>query len=148
MSYEEWINKIDKLKDGYIDNTTLKILQNTEINYNVNDMIIPKLEELIKTRFEKSVNKIIKNLNEIFNDINYLDLALVNFKKEINFISQLILLKQIPNNKKEEIFKSIKIKTEKVYEILTTEALNIDTKGTYLQIICNNKIKWSDINEL
>lgn len=148
MNYEEWLNAIETLKKGNIDKALLETLQNTEINENINIMLIPKLIELIKTRFSISINKIIKNLSEIFSDINYLDMALVNFKKEINYILELIKLKQIPADEKTELRKEIIAGVNETYRILTEEAINVDSKGTYAQIIEYNKIKWSDNNEL
>lgn len=148
MNYEEWLNAIETLKKGNIDKALLETLQNTEINENINIMLIPKLIELIKTRFSISINKIIKNLSEIFSDINYLDMALVNFKKEINYILELIKLKQIPADEKTELRKEIIAGVNETYRILTEEAINVDSKGTYTQIIDYNKIKWSDNNEL
>lgn len=148
MNYEEWLNAIETLKKGNIDKTLLETLQNTEINENINTMLVPKLIELIKARFSISINKIIKNLSEIFSDINYLDMALVNFKKEINYILELIKLKQIPAAEKIELRKEIVDGVNETYRILTEEAINVDSKGTYAQIIEYNKIKWSDNNEL
>lgn len=148
MNYEEWLNIIDTLKKGSTDKTLLEKMQNAEINENINNMLIPKLIELIKARFTISINKIINNLGEIFSDINYLDMTLVNFKKEINYIKELIELKQIPVNQKIEISNEIIQGVNDTYKILNNEAINIDPKGTYAQIIEYNKIKWSDNNEL
>ncbi len=144
MNYETWLEYIDILNKGQIDNKTLEILKNEEINSNINNLLLPKLEKLIKNRFEISISKIINNLGEIFSDINYLDLILVNFKKEINFILELINLKQINPLKKEELTKILKEKTNKTYDILLEKALNIDSKGIFYQIIINNRFKWSD----
>lgn len=148
MNYEEWLNIIGTLKKGSTDKTLLEKMQNAEINENINNMLIPKLIELIKARFTISINKIINNLGEIFSDINYLDMTLVNFKKEINYIKELIELKQIPANQKIEISNEIIQGVNDTYKILNNEAINIDSKGTYAQIIEYNKIKWSDNNEL
>lgn len=148
MNYEEWLNIIGTLKKGSTDKTLLEKMQNAEINENINNMLIPKLIELIKARFTISINKIINNLGEIFSDINYLDMTLVNFKKEINYIKELIELKQIPANQKIEISNEIIQGVNGTYKILNNEAINIDSKGTYAQIIEYNKIKWSDNNEL
>ena len=86
MDYESWLNILDKLKNGYIDNNLLKEMQESEINNNINGMLILKIDALIRERFEISISKITKNLTEIFTDINYLDLTLVNFKKEVKFL--------------------------------------------------------------
>lgn len=145
MNYESWINTLDSLKEGYIDKDALKKMQESEINDNINGMLIIKIEDLIRNRFQKTIDKIINNLSEIFTDINYLDLTLVNFKKEINYITEIVKLKQMPIEKQTELQNLIKNGTEKTYDILTNEAINIDPKGMYALTITNNKIKWSDI---
>lgn len=148
MDYETWLNSIEKLKSGYIDNETLQHMQNSEINNNINSMLIPKLDELIRLRFENSINKLITNLREIYSDINFLDMSLVNLKKELTYIKKLIYLKQIPYEKQKELSDYVESRLEKTYDILTKEAINVDPKGIYAQTINYNKIKWSDLNEL
>lgn len=145
MDYESWLNILDKLKNGYIDNNLLKEMQESEINNNINGMLILKIDALIRERFEISISKVTKNLTEIFTDINYLDLTLVNFKKEVKFLIAMSKLKQLPTEKQQELINKIKEGTEQVYTILVNESVNIDPKGIYAQTIINNKVKWSDI---
>lgn len=144
MNYETWLQHIELLNKGNINNEVLEILKKEEINPNINSMLLPKLENLINNRFEISISKLINNLSEIFSDINYLDITLVNFKKEVKFNLELINLKQINPLKRDELLKTIKEKTNRTYDILLEEALNIDSKGIFYQIIINNKINWSE----
>lgn len=144
MQYEEWLNILEELKTSSTNIDTLKRIQNADVNPNFNNMLVPKLEELIKTKFDYSIEKIIKNLGDIFSDINYLDLALLNFKKEINYVIELSKLKQIPPEKQIEIQIVLKTETNKVYDILCTEADKIDYTGSTSIIIKNNRIKWSE----
>lgn len=145
MTYEEWLNIIEELKNNNIDYEKLEQLKKVEVNSNINELLSPKLEALITTRFEKSINKIISNLENIFTDINYLDLILVNFKKEIKYINELISLKQLPDNKKLDLFSAIKEGTDNIYNILENEAKQIDEVGTFTITIKNNRINWSEL---
>lgn len=144
MTYEEWLNKIDKLKNTSIDNETLNTMKNTELNTNLADMIEPKLISLVLNKFEQSVAKVIKELPNMFIDVNYLDLALIDFKKEINFIKEIISLKQISAPEQEKLNNKLQEEINNVYEILTREANNIDQTGIYAITINNNKLKWSE----
>lgn len=144
MQYEEWLNILEELKTSSTNIDTLKRMQNADVNPNFNNMLVPKLEELIRTKFNYSIEKIIKNLGDIFSDINYLDLTLLNFKKEINYVIELSKLKQLPPEKQIEIQIVLKTETNKVYDILCTEADKIDYTGGTSIIIKNNRIKWSE----
>ena len=144
MKYEEWLNILEELKTSNTNIDTLKRMQNADVNPNFNNMLVPKLEDLIRTKFNYSIEKIIKNLGDIFSDINYLDLTLLNFKKEINYVIELSKLKQIPPEKQIEIQIVLKTETNKVYDILCTEADKIDYTGGTSIIIKNNRIKWSE----
>lgn len=144
MQYEEWLNILEEIKTSSTNIDTLKRMQNADVNPNFNNMLVPKLEDLIRTKFNYSIEKIIKNLGDIFSDINYLDLTLLNFKKEINYVIELSKLKQIPPEKQIEIQIVLKTETNKVYDILCTEADKIDYTGGTSIIIKNNRIKWSE----
>ena len=133
MQYEEWLNILEELKTSSTNIDTLKRMQNADVNPNFNNMLVPKLEELIRTKFNYSIEKIIKNLGDIFSDINYLDLTLLNSK-----------IKQLPQEKQIEIQIVLKTETNKVYDILCTEADKIDYTGSTSIIIKNNRIKWSE----
>lgn len=144
MQYEEWLNIIETLNSSSTNLDILKKMQNADVNPSFNNMLTPKLENLIKNKFNNSVNKIIKDLGEIFSDINYLDLSLLNFKKEINYTIELCKLKQFPSDKQNELLETIKIETDNVYNILCKEADKIDYTGGTSIIIKNNRIKWSE----
>ena len=144
MTYEEWLTIIDEIKTPTLNTQKLDLLKNTPINPNINDLIIPKLEDAINTRFSNAVKKIINNLDEIFYDKDMLDLEMVNFKKEIKYIMELISLKQLPELTQNVLKANIKGETNKVYEILKKEANQIDYTGIFASIIDNNRIKWSE----
>lgn len=144
MTYEEWLNIIESLKNTNTNQEILKRLQNEPQNTNISDILRPKLEKLITDRFELSVNKIVKEIEFIFSDVNYLDLALLNFKKEINYLLELIRIQQVPIDIQVNKTKEIKEDTKKVYEILIKEADKHDYTGVFSLAIKNNMIKWSE----
>ena len=143
MSYEEWLNNIELLNNKD-DLNVLKSLEQAPYNDNINELLLPKLKQLIDNKLVKSINNIIKNLDFMYNDTNYMDICMIEFKKNINFIEKLIKLKQIPTNDQQELIAKLKDETNKTYEILERESIAIDDKGILQMIIRNNRIKWSD----
>lgn len=143
MSYEEWLDNLEILKKEN-NNKILEQLKNEEINNNINNILYPKIINVIKEKFKISINKIITDLDLIFNDKNYLDLYLIDFKKNIKFIIELTNLKQLPFDKKEDLKKEIINGTEDTYNILIKESKKEDPTGMLELTIKNNRIKWSD----
>lgn len=144
MEYQTWLNIINDLKKGNLNQEKLQKLQEAPINNNINDLLVPKLEELIKTRFEKIIYNITNELGNIFFDYNYLDLILVNLKKDLTYLLAIASLKQIPKEKQEQLKDYLKDKSQQIYDILLNEARNIDYTGMYEITINNNKMKWSE----
>lgn len=144
MKYEEWLNTIESLKNTNTNQDILNKLKNEPINTNLEGMLSPKLDDLINIRYNLSVNKIINELEFIFSDINYLDLALLNFKKEITYLLDLVRINQIPIDIQVNQTKDIKENTKKVYDILIQEADKYDYTGVFSMTIKNNMIKWSE----
>lgn len=66
MEYQTWLNIINDLKKGNLNQEKLQKLQEAPINNNINDLLVPKLEELIKIRFEKIIYNITNELGNIF----------------------------------------------------------------------------------
>ena len=144
MTYQEWLENIKLLHSRGINLQTLELLEQQEPNSNTEEMLTPKLEELITFRTNNSITEIIQNLETIFSNINELDLSLVKFKKEITFIIRIIRLKQLPYKNQTRILEQFKKDIEEIYKILKQEANTIDYTGSYYQIIKNNEYKWSE----
>ena len=144
MTYEEWLNVIESLKNTNTNKEILDKLKKEPLNNNLYDLLRPKLESLIIERYQLSVNKIVQNLESIFADVNYLDLSLLNFKKEIKYLLDLIDINQMPLDIKVNQTLKIKEDTEEVYKILIKEADKIDYTGVFSLTIKNNMIKWSE----
>ena len=144
MTYEEWLSTIEQLNTTNTNQELLKKLKQEPVNNNLSSMIVPKLVKLINNRFELSVNKITKELEYIFTDINYLDLSLLKFKKEIKYLLELINLQHMPEDIKQTSINKLKQDTNKVYDILIKEADKYDYTGVASMTIKNNMIKWRE----
>ena len=112
MSYSEWLEVIEILKKKNDQELKEKILKE-EINENINSMLESKLVDLIKFKFSKATNGLIKNIHDMFSDKYMLDLYLVKFKKDIKFIEELTYLKQINIYTQEGLRESLKKETTK-----------------------------------
>lgn len=144
MKYENWLEKLELLKRSTPNNEILKELQNEPLNSNISSLLEPKILDLINYKLNQSINKISANISVLFSDINQLDLALINFKKEIKFIIELSNLKEITKEHQQHIQEEIQKEIEKIYNIFLEESLKYDRTGSFSLIIKNNKIKWSE----
>jgi hypothetical protein len=147
MSYEEWLNRIEALSNKN-DYNILKELETAPYNANLEELLTPKLSDLVTKKLTKSINSIVKSLELIYKDPNELDICMIEFKKNIQFIYKLINIKQLKPEKQKEMRANLKIETDKTYDILEKEAVKIDNVGIFQMVIRNNRIKWSDNNEL
>ena len=143
MRYEEWIDLLKELEKSNKEDLLKKIIE-SDYNPNIKDHLEPKLENTIKIKFQTSIDKIIKNLDTIFYDVNNLDIYLVNFRKELGFIERLINTQHLSEEKKTELTVMLRTETENIYNILIKEANREDPTGLYAITIKNNRIKWSD----
>ena len=143
MSYNEWIESIEILKKKN-DKEIKEKLVNEKTNDNLRELLEPKLEELIKYKFINATKKIASNLSELLPNNEYLDLYLVNFKKDMKFISELLNIKQFSPNIKQELFEICKKETEEIYNILIKKANEIDMTGQLSLTIKYNMFKWGE----
>ena len=147
MTYDEWLTLIKKLETAS-HKEDIEKLKNEPLNENLNYLLVPKIKDMIITKFNRGIDRIIKSLDEIFSDENELDLALVTFKKNLNIVLSLIDNKQLNEETKALLKTSIKEGTEGAYKSLYEAAFDADEEGVYNSIIYNNRVKWSDNNEL
>lgn len=144
MTYQSWLENIKLLENHGINIQVLELLESQTPNPTIEEMLTPKLIDLISKRTNNTITEIIQNLETIFSDINELDYNLVKFKKEISFIVRIIKLKQIPYIHQTRILKEMKTDIDEVYKILKKEADMIDYTGSFAQVIKNNEYKWSE----
>ena len=147
MSYEEWLNNIEKLTNKN-DYNILKEIENAPFNGNIEELLTPKIDDLINIKLAKSINNIVNSLEIIYKDQNELDMCMIEFRKNIEFIYRLCKLNQLKPEKQKELTERLKKETDETYKILENQAVRIDSIGIFQMIIRNNRIKWSDNNEL
>ena len=143
MTYEEWLNNIELIRNKD-DINILKIMETTPYNDNIYNILYPKLQEVIESKLVKSINNIIKNLDFIYHDDNYMDICMIEFKKNIVFLEKLIKIPQIKPEHQTALINKLREDVDKTYDILEKESIKIDDKGILQMIIRNNRIKWSD----
>ena len=147
MTYNEWLELLDILKKSskreYMDK-----LINEPTNNNIQDALSPKIKDMIYERFRTSIQNIIKNLEMMFEDVDLFDMEMVNFRKNIKLTMELINNNNLYVHDRIQIEKNLKEEVEETYKILEKEAIKSDDDGVLYNIIKNNRIKWSDNNEL
>ena len=147
MKYDEWLDLLKRLEKTSHKEDIDKFLSEP-LNENINYLLAPKIKDTIIEKFNNSINRIIKDLETIFSDENELDLALVTFKKDIKIIYSLINNNQLKSEDRNYLKSSIKEGIENAYNTLYESSLDADDNGTFSSIVNNNRIKWSDNNEL
>ena len=147
MKYDEWLDLLKRLEKTSHKEDIDKFLSEP-LNENINYLLAPKIKDMIIEKFNNSINRIIKDLETIFSDENELDLALVTFKKDIKIIYSLINNNQLKSEDRNYLKSSIKEGIENAYNTLYESSLDADDNGTFSSIVNNNRIKWSDNNEL
>ena len=142
MTYDDWITSLERL-ERVNDESVKKALLSEERNENLMSILEPKLIELIKNKFTKSINEIIRTIDEMELDRNSLDLTLSEFKRKVKFVYSLIDIKEISDEQRNVLDELIKTQTTNVYNILLSKIRGADSSGVYEQTIRNNMIKWS-----
>lgn len=142
MTYDDWITSLERL-ERVNDESVKKALLSEGRNENLMSILEPKLIELIKSKFTKSINEIIRTIDEMELDRNSLDLTLSEFKRKVKFVYSLIDIKEISDEQRNVLDELIKTQTTNVYNILLSKIRGADSSGVYEQTIRNNMIKWS-----
>lgn len=133
MSYYEWVQAIETLKDSPMDETQIKELENKKIEKN--DYVLARLMMHIYITIEERLNHAgylcLKSLLSK-TDINEIELDFINFKKEKKYILKLMNLQILSNTQKENIKKRVNIKFKEIYDFLKQKINNIDAHGMYI----------------
>ncbi len=143
MSYSEWVELFEKFKNTNTDKELLNELLSKDNNPSIADRLAERYSLLINERLQLSVDKLSIDIELMFKDQNYMDFALVTFKKEVNYLLDMLGVKFLNEESRNGIYKQIKDKVDEIYKILDDKALEIDYTGVLSMMIKNNGIKWS-----
>ncbi len=143
MSYSEWLELFEQFKNTSTNKDLLEKLSKEPDNPSIHDKIIVRYADLISYRLELSVNKIINDLDNIYSDQNYMDFALVTFKKEINYLITMLNIPLLNDVEKANLKVQVKNKVDQIFDIMNKKALEIDYTGVLSMMIKSNGINWS-----
>ena len=143
MSYAGWLELFEKFNNTNLDKDQLNYLLSLDNNPSIQDRLTEKYSILLNNRLQLSVNKLISELDNIFNDQNYMDFMLVSFKKEVDYIIQMLQVKILTDESRNNIRDEIKNKVDEIMKIMDDKALEVDYTGVLSMMIKNNGIKWS-----
>ncbi len=143
MSYAEWVELFEKFRNTNLDKDQLNYLLSLDNNPSIQERLTEKYSILLNDRLQLSVNKLISDLDIIFSDQNYMDFMLVSFRKEVDYILQMLQVKILTDESRNNIRSEIKNKVDEIMKIMDDKALEIDYTGVLSMMIKNNGIKWS-----
>ncbi len=143
MSYAEWLELFEKFNNTNLDKDQLNYLLSLDNNPSIQERLTEKYSILLNNRLQLSVNKLISELDNICNDQNYMDFMLVSFKKEVDYIIQMLQVKILTDESRNNIRDEIKNKVDEIMKIMDDKALEVDYTGVLSMMIKNNGIKWS-----
>ena len=139
MTYNEWLETIELVEKSNRNHTYLQKMISAPNNENINELLKPKLVDLITNKLKKAIKRIIHNLRDTFHNSNTLEFTISNFEKELEYIYSICNLPEIDQNTRNEIMVAIKEQRDRVYEILINKSLEIDRTGMYKIIIEKKK---------
>lgn len=141
MTYYEWINNFDSLKQGPRNDLLLDNLYNSTIELDGNMLyrFIRHINNLIRTRLKNTLEDMLHKISNT-NDINILSLEIINIKKELAFAKRIINLPVIPSENKKKFSETLQKFANEINEAIEINAENIDTTGEIITLIKNSKI--------
>ena len=148
ITYFEWVDMIEKLKDAPMDDNLLKQLDENKLDgtkYTLHKLVIHILNTAnvrISNGFQKFMDKI---LTGQINNIDILSLELVGLKKEFNFSKRIINLSIISDEDKKKCVDQLDVFLKKIYDMLEKIMEHADSSGGYMSVY--NKIMVSDVEE-
>ena len=147
MNYHEWLNNLKKIEKKN-DYEVLEKLKNEPENQNLKKIISIQIQNTIKTKYNNIVKKIINEIEDVLDNEETLDLTLINYKKNINYIIELLKNKQMNKEEINEIKEYLINKDLQIKKILKENAYEFDNTGSFIRIIESNKIEWGIQDEL
>ena len=95
MTYYEWVNYFENLKDAPINDNAISIIENSNIDYkgNIKIRYLNHIVDLINYRLNNSLDNFLMKCKRLAQDKNTLSLELNDLKKEIVYARKLASIK-------------------------------------------------------
>ncbi len=110
MTYYEWINYFDSLKDKPISDEPINLINNSNINYqgNIRIRYLNHIVKLINYRLNNALDNFLLKSRTITQDKNNLSIELNDLKKEIIYAKKLASIKYFEEDVKNQLLENIK----------------------------------------
>lgn len=110
MTYYEWVNYFETLKDAPISDNVISIIENSNIDYkgNIKIRYLNHIVEVINYRLNNALDNFLLKCQRLTQDKSTLSIELNDLKKEIVFARKLASIKYFEENVKKQLLDNIK----------------------------------------
>ena len=138
MTYYEWINYFDNLKNKPISDDIINFINNSNITYqgNIRVRYLNHIVALINYRLNDALDKFIIKNKALNQDKDTIAIELSDLKKEIEIAKKLASIRHFEENTKNELLKNIKLFGEEMNSTIKTIFSNC--KNNEILILINN----------
>lgn len=109
MTYYEWVNYFENLKDAPITDNAISVIENSNIEYkgNIKVRYLNHIVDVINYRLNNSLDNFLMKCKRLTQDKNTLSIELNDLKKEIIFARKLASIKHFEENIKKQLLDNI-----------------------------------------
>lgn len=109
MTYYEWVNYFENLKDAPITDNAISVIENSNIEYkgNIKVRYLNHIVDVINYRLNNSLDNFLMKCKRLTQDKNTLSIELNDLKKEIVFARKLASIKHFEENIKKQLLDNI-----------------------------------------
>lgn len=109
MTYYEWVNYFESLKDAPITDNAISVIENSNIEYkgNIKVRYLNHIVDVINYRLNNSLDNFLMKCKRLTQDKNTLSIELNDLKKEIIFARKLASIKHFEENIKKQLLNNI-----------------------------------------
>ncbi len=110
MTYYEWINYLESLKDAPLPTEAVDKINNSELTYegNIKIRFLNHVVDLINYRLNNNLDKFLLKSKTVGQDKNSLNIEINDLKKEIALAKSLASIKLFDENTREQLINNIK----------------------------------------
>lgn len=138
MTYYEWINYFDSIKNSPISDDIINKINNSNLDYkgNIKVRYLNHIVKLINYRLNKELDNFLNKLKTISQDKDSLTIEINSLKKEINFCIKLASIKYFDQDVKDQLIKNIKSFAQEMNELIKNSFDN--SNSSEILMIINN----------